>query len=87
MSSDRLGVPTSGVEVTNIGPHGFWLLVSDREYLLPYESYPWFKKATIEQILDVRLEHGCHLHWPSLDVDLSIEILEHPEAFPLISRS
>jgi len=85
MNSGTLGIPISGVEVTNIGPHGFWLLVQRGEYFLPFDSYPWFKKASIEQILDVRLEHGHHLYWPQLDVDLSLDILERPADFPLIS--
>lgn len=29
------GMSTSAVEVTNISPHGFWLLVDDRELFLP----------------------------------------------------
>jgi hypothetical protein len=27
-----------------------------------------------------------HLYWPELDVDLSVESIEHPERFPLIAR-
>ncbi|MCG2661363.1 MAG: DUF2442 domain-containing protein, partial [Kiritimatiellae bacterium] len=63
---------------------GFWLLVEDREYFLPYEDFPWFRNATLDQILDVHLLHGDHLHWPALDVDLSLDSLSQPEAFPLI---
>jgi hypothetical protein len=72
--------------VTNIEKFGFWLLVRGKEYFLPYKEYPWFRRATIEEILDVRLFHGRHLHWAMLDVDLSVESLEHPEDFPLVDR-
>lgn len=71
-------------EVTSIDRHGLWLLVRDREFFLPYERFPWFMDARVRDILDVRLLHGGHLHWPSLDVDLSTDILEHPEAYPLM---
>ena len=30
--------------------------------------------------------HGEHLHWPTLDVDLSLDSLKHPEAYPLTAR-
>ena len=77
---------TSQVEIGNIDRHGLWLLVDDKEYFLPYVDFPWFRKATIEQILNVEHLHGDHLHWPELDVDLSLGFLAHPESFPLIHR-
>ena len=33
-----------------------------------------------------KLLHDHHLHWPELDVDLEIEVLEHPEQYPLRSK-
>ena len=73
------------VEVANIDRFGIWLLIRNREYFLPYDEYPWFRKATMDQILHVELLHGEHLYWPDLDVDLSLEILDAPESFPLVS--
>ena len=55
MTSSTLGASISQVEVTNIDRFGFWLLVEDREYFLPYADFPWFRTATVEQILDVQL--------------------------------
>jgi hypothetical protein len=78
------GANTTQVEVANIDQFGFWLLIRDREYFLPYDNFPWFRKASVGQILHVELLHGEHLHWPDLDVDLSIESLDAPESFPLI---
>jgi len=74
----------SPVEVGNIDRFGFWLLIADKEYFLPYTDFPWFRAARVEQILNVELLHGEHLHWPDLDVDLSLDSLAQPEAFPLI---
>jgi hypothetical protein len=33
--------------------------------------------------MNVRWPSPDHLHWPDLDVDLSVESIEHPEKFPL----
>ena len=84
MTSSTHGASTSQVEVGNIDQHGLWLLVDDKEYFLPHEGFPWFRKATLEQILNVDLLHGDHVHWPDLDVDLSLDSLAQPESFPLI---
>jgi hypothetical protein len=86
MISSPRGASTSGAEVTNIDGFGIWLLVNDTEYFLPYTEYPWFRGATVEQLLGVELLHGGHLHWPALDVDLSLDTLAHPEAYPLVYR-
>jgi hypothetical protein len=40
------GTATSQAEVTNISPHGFWLLIDERELFLPFEGYPWFRRAS-----------------------------------------
>ena len=50
-----------------------------------YADFPWFKKATIEQLSDVQRPSEDHLHWPRLDVDLSVESIRKPVAFPLVS--
>ena len=84
MNCSTLGAPTSLVEVTNIDHFGFWLLVENKEYFLPYGDFPWFRGATVDQILNVQLLHEDHLSWPDLDVDLSLDSLQTPESFPLI---
>jgi hypothetical protein len=80
------GTATSAAEVTNISKHGFWLLLGDEELLLPFEHFPWFKSATVEQICNVERPSPNRLYWPSLDVDLAVESIRQPEAFPLISK-
>ena len=80
------GVTTLAAEVTNISAHGFSVLLGDEELPVPYARFPWFKKATVEQILGVERPTENHLCWPELDVDLSVESLREPDAFPLMSR-
>lgn len=80
------GIATSGAEVTNVSAHGFWLLVGDEELPVPFAQFPWFKRATIEQLLAVERPTDDHLYWPQLDIDLSVESLRNPDAFPLVSK-
>ena len=87
MRSAARGRPTSDVEITNLSKHGFWILVLGRELFATFESFPWFKQASIEQILHVEMPGPDHLYWPDLDVDLAVESIESPEAFPLVSRA
>jgi hypothetical protein len=86
MRSGARGRRTSGVEVTNVSGHGFWLLLGDRELFMPFETFPWFRDASIGALTHVELQSPEHLHWPDLDVDLAVESIEHPERYPLVSR-
>jgi hypothetical protein len=80
---NAIGENTSHVEVTNISAHGVWILIHEQEYYLPYDNFPWFKNAKIADILDVNLEHGTYLFWPSLNIDLELESIKNPERYPL----
>ena len=80
------GTIISAPEVTNISRHGFWLLLGDEELLPPFEQFPWFRSATVEQITNVERPSPDHLYWPSLDVDLAVASIRDPEAYPLVSR-
>jgi hypothetical protein len=80
------GSNTSVAEVTNVSRHGFWVLLDDEELLVPFVEFPWFKKATIEQLTKVEWPTADHLYWPELDIDLSVESIRHPEKFPLRSK-
>lgn len=86
MNSSLLGARTSAVEVTNVDSFGLWILLQEKEYFLPYDEYPWFKNARLDQVLNVQLLHEDHLRWPDLDVDLSTESLEQPDNYPLIYK-
>ena len=87
MSSVQLAAITSGAEVCNVSRHGLWLLVDGREFFLPFEEFPWFKKASIESIMKIERPQPQHLYWPDLDVDLTLESIEHPDRYPLKSRA
>ena len=80
------GTSTFPIEVTNVSRHGLWLLVGDEELFLPFEQFPWFRDASIEEISVVERQTADHLYWPLLDIDLSVESIRNPAAFPLIAR-
>ena len=74
---------TLEAEVTNISNHGLWILVNNKEFFLSYEDFPWFKDKTINDITKVQAFGERHLYWENLDVDLSLDIIENPQRFPL----
>ena len=78
---------TSTVELSNVSAHGIWLLIGDRELFLPYDEFPWFREATIAQLANIERPTTDSLRWPALDVDLSIDSIEHPDRYPLVSRA
>ena len=86
MKSATLGKSTSGAEVTNISKHGFWLLLANEELFVPFKEFPWFKDASVSEIINVQWPQPHHLYWPDLDVDVAVESIRSPEKFPLVSK-
>jgi hypothetical protein len=86
MTSDMPGMPISAAEVTNVSAHGFWLLLGAEELFVPFTAFPWFREASIAQITKVERPSANHLRWPALDIDLAVDSLVRPDAYPLISR-
>jgi len=86
MQSARRGETTLAVEVTNVSPHGLWLLIGNEERFVSFKDFPWFRHASIAELTNVELPSPHHLYWPDLDVDLAVESIEHPERFPLVSQ-
>lgn len=80
------GITTSEAEVTHVSKHGFWWLLGDEERLLPFDQFPWFKQATVEQLTTVEWPTPDHLDGPQLDVDGSVSAVRRPKDFPLISQ-
>ena len=80
------GASTSGVEVSHVSKHGFWLLLKDEELLVSFAEFPWFKDVSIEQLSKVELPSDNHLYWPQLDIDMCVDSIRNPKAFPLSSK-
>lgn len=73
--------------IENVSKHGFWLVVQGRQFFLSFKDFPWFEGVSISRLRNVKLLQPHHLYWPDLDVDLSLESIEHPERLPLVSRA
>jgi len=86
MKSAQRGKSTSAVEVTNVSGNGFWLLLDTEEVFVEFKQFPWFKEASIAQLLHVSRPAPHHLYWPDLDVDLAVDSLTQPDRYPLVSR-
>ena len=82
-----LGTNIFQVEVLGLSKHGFWLLLDEEDELfVSFSEFPWFRKASVEQLFQVDRPQPHHLYWPELDIDLHIDSIRHPERFPLVSR-
>jgi hypothetical protein len=87
MSSLAHGNSTSLVEVTHISSNGVWLLTHDEELFMSYDDFPWFKSQQLKSVINVEEQSPGHFYWPEIDVDLTLEIIRHPERFPLLAKS
>ena len=83
MKSSTLGENTSVLEITHIDTKGLWLFVDDTEHYMPFDQFPWFADASVKQISHVERESKSHFHWPDLDIDLTLDMIDHPDTFPL----
>ena len=83
MNSRTRGENISAVEVTNVSGHGVWILAGDRELFMSYDDFPWFKDVPVNKIFNVEEPTPGHFYWPDLDVDLTIDIIDHPERYPV----
>jgi hypothetical protein len=85
MRSSKRGHATSKAEFQSRSADGFWLVLGKRRTFLDFESFPWFRHARTADLADVVLLGADHLRWERLDIDLSIDSIEHPERYPLMS--
>ena len=86
MNSLEHGTNTLAVEISNISAFGVWLLTGKKELFMSYEDFPWFKDQPVKSIINVEEQSPGHFYWPDIDVDLTEEIIENPECFPLKAR-
>lgn len=86
MTSQRRGKNILRAEIQGISKYGMWLYIDRREYFLSFREYPWFKKASLSSLYNVRCLFGFHLYWPDLDADLELGSLSEPEKYPLVYK-
>jgi hypothetical protein len=72
--------------VNRVSQRGIWLSLDGRELFLAFRHFPYFREATIAEVVHVTRPMPWHLRWPRLDVDLELDSIEHPERYPLTDR-
>ncbi len=72
--------------VTTISESGFSVRLGGRELFVAFDQFPWFRHARVSDLFQVELVGPDHLRWPTIDADLSVRSIEHPEEFPLVSQ-
>jgi len=77
---------STSASVLMINDKGIMISVDSQDYFLSYNRVPWMKDASIRDVLNVQKQGRSAIEWPSLDVDLEIESLKHPERYPLIMK-
>ncbi len=77
--------PGSAAEVTDISPHGLWLLAGGEELFLACDAFPWFRHVRGSAARRVEEPGPGHFRWPDLDVDLTRDSILHPARQPLVS--
>ena len=86
MNSQMPRTTTSYGKVTRIEAHGFFLEAQGKQYFVPFADYPVFRRATVAQIFEMEARFPGCFHWPTIDPDIGLDALEHPEKYPLIAH-
>lgn len=87
MKSAGPGPGTFPVEVRDISAEGFRLWLDEEALVVRFAEFPWFRTATAAELTRVERPAPDHLYWPTLDIDLAVESIRHPERFPLLSST
>ena len=74
------------VNVLMINAQGIMISVGGQDFFLSYNRIPWMREASIKDVLDVQMCGNEAIEWPSLDIDLEIDSLRHPERYPLLIK-
>ncbi|WP_425583062.1 DUF2442 domain-containing protein [Zobellella aerophila] len=71
------------VQVSRLESEGLWLRINGLEYFLGYDLFPWLRNASESKIYNVESFGENGIRWPDLDVDLTLDIIQHPQRYPL----
>ena len=74
------------VSVLMINAQGIMICVNGQDFFLSYNRIPWLREASIKDVLNVQMCGNDAVEWPTLDIDLEIDSLRHPERYPLLIK-
>jgi hypothetical protein len=84
MISSKSGTSILDCNITSINDLGIWILIENKEYFIPFADYSGFKNASLKQVFAVKFLPPSQLRWDEIDIDIELQALAQPEAFPLI---
>lgn len=70
-------------ELTNINSVGFYLLIENKEYFVPFNEYPVFKTIPLHDIFEMTLLSPEQIYWEKHDIDIELSALKTPHLFTL----
>ena len=73
-------------EITAITNLGFYILIGDKEYLVPFSEYPAFRQCSVDAIYDYEMLSPKQIYWKALDCDIELDALQKPEHYPLLYK-
>ena len=85
-NSSKSNTKNTSVSVLMINGQGIMISVGGQDYFLSYNRIPWMREASINDVLNVQMCGNEAIEWPSLNVDLEIDSLRHPERYPLLIK-
>jgi len=85
MNSSQPGTVTSTSEVTSVSEAGFCIRWEGRELTVSFDQFPWFRSESSVALRDFQEVSPGHFYWPQLDVDLTAEMIDHPDRFPRVA--
>ena len=65
--------------------YGFWLM--EKRLFMFYDDFPWLRGQSVKSIINVEEPSPGHFYWPDIDIDVTEEIIENPEKFPLKAKN
>lgn len=86
MYSENFGKNILSSSITSVTSFGFWILCNDKEYFVSFGDYPEFKNANVVSIFNVEQLSPNQLRWHDLDIDIELDALENPSAFPMVFK-
>lgn len=72
-------------KVLSITGQGILITIKEGDFFLNYKSYPWFKNAKINEVLNIKRDQEA-IYWDSLGVEIEIDSILNPQNYPLIAK-
>lgn len=73
-------------KLINIWPDKIELDINNNIYELKFKNHPWFKNKNQNDLENVREIVSGHFYWPTLDIDLTEDMIFYPDKYPMLDK-